>query len=109
MKNEVLAKAVGAVMSPKVRMGMKVVSGLIWIASKGIDIYDGYATKIDQELYIDHMVEASIKDITGIKQMAQDEAKKEVRKEIARAMAKSGTKNDEIARFLKSLDENKAG
>lgn len=107
MKNEVLAKMVGAVMDPKVRMIVKGLSMVLWVTEKGIDIYTDYGKKIDQELYIDHMVEDSIKDVTGIKKMAQDEATKAVRREIAKAMAASGTKNDEINAFLRSLNNKK--
>lgn len=104
MKNEILKTAVGAVMSPKVRAAVKITSGVLWLLEKGIDVYTSYGARIDQEMYIDKMVESSIKDISGIKKMAQEEAQKEVRKEIAKAMAASGTKNDEINAFLKSLN-----
>ena len=107
MNNTIIKTAVSLVMNKKVRTTVKVISGILWIAEKGIDMYEGYADKIDQELLIGKLVEESLKDETGIKKMAQEEAKNEVRREIAKAMAASGTKNDEINAFLKSLNQVK--
>lgn len=108
MKNEIIKTAVGLVMNKKVRTTVKVISGLMWLMEKGIDVYDGYANKLDEQIMISNLVEESLKDEMGIKKMAQEEAKKEVRREIAKAMAASGTKNDEINAFLRSLNETKA-
>ena len=110
MNNTIIKTAVSLVMNKKVRTTVKIISGVLWVAEKGIDMYEGYADKMDQELLIGKLVEESLKDETGIKKMAKEEAKRQVskemeqvRKDIAEAMAKSGTQNDKINKFLKSL------
>lgn len=107
MNNTIIKTAVSLVMNKKVRTAVKIISAIMWIGEKGIDMYEGYADKLDQELLIGKLVEDAVKDETGMKKMAQEEAKKEVRREIAKAMAASGTKNDEINAFLKSLNQAK--
>lgn len=85
MKEQILAKAVGLVMNKKIRMAIKIISALIWVTEKGVDIYEEFADQIDQELYVDKKV------------------KKEVRNEIARVMRSNGAQEEKIKDFLKSV------
>ena len=105
MKEKMMVKIIGLVMNKKVRTAVKIVSALMWMTEKGIDIYEGHADKMDEQIYVRKVVEDALKDETGIKRMAKEEARKQVQKEVVDMLRKNAVKEEEVQKFLKSVRE----
>ena len=89
MKEKMMHTIVGLVMNKKLRMAIKVLSTLMWVTEKGIDMYEGYAETLDHQILVRKEVNKAVKE--------------EFKDEFTRVMRSNGVQEERIKEFLKSV------